>query len=425
MIDEVTEKTLLKCGAEITGPVVFNFVRWVLDEAMHRGIKTLYFLARDGYTLFKVANLIVEKLSLPVTCKYLYCSRNSLRLPTYHFIGDEAYDLLSSGGYHVTVDSILNRVPLSTSTKQTILRELDIPTENAIKTLSKKEIFTFTNRLRTNKTYRVAVSEKSKEAYLPAIGYLRQEGLLEQDTVAIVDSGWTGSMQRSLRQLLESVGHSGTLVGFYFGLYAQPSDPHDGTYLSWYFNKQGRTKDKVLFCNNLFECILSAPHGMTLSYQESSGRFEPVLLPGSDNYSLELINAQIESIINYSSAQLPALENSFDRRAALKLTRKMLHRFMSKPTKEEALTYGRFLFDDDVTDSNQYSLANENQLLLLRGYSIPARVFRKIRKVGKNIPELFWPYGTIAFLPVLKQWWYRWNVIGWESLKYLNQYLRD
>ena len=150
MIDEVTEKTLLKCGAEITGPVVFNFVRWVLDEAIHRGIKTLYFLARDGYTPFKVANLIVEKLSLPVTCKYLYCSRNSLRVPTYHFIGDEAYDLLSLGGYHVTVDSILNRVPLSTSTKQTILRELDIPTENAIKTLSKKEIFTFTNRLRTN-----------------------------------------------------------------------------------------------------------------------------------------------------------------------------------------------------------------------------------------------------------------------------------
>lgn len=419
MIDEVTEKTLLKCGAEITGPVVFNFVRWVLDEAMHRGIKTLYFLARDGYTPFKVANLIVEKLSLPVTCKYLYCSRNSLRLPTYHFIGDEAYDLLSLGGYHVTVDSILNRVPLSTSTKQTILRELDIPTENAIKTLSKKELFTFTNRLRTNETYRVAVSEKSKEAYLPAIGYLRQEGLLEQDTVAIVDSGWTGSMQRSLRQLLESVGHSGTLVGFYFGLYAQPSDPHDGTYLSWYFNKQGRTKDKVLFCNNLFECILSAPHGMTLSYQESSGRFEPVLLPGSDKYSLELINAQIESIINYSSMQLSALENSFDRRAALKLTRKMLHRFMSKPTKEEALTYGRFLFDDDVTDSNQYSLANENQLLLLRGYSIPARVFRKIRKVGKNVPELFWPYGTIAFLPPHKRTWYRANVYLWEWLKYV------
>ena len=98
---------------------------------------------------------------------------------------------------------------------------------------------------------------------------------------------------------------------------------------------------------------------------------------------------------------------------------------MSKPTKEEALTYGRFLFDDDVTDSNQYSLANENQLLLLRGYSIPARVVRKIRKVGKNVPELFWPYGTIAFLPVPKQWWYRWNVIGWESLKYLSQYLRD
>ena len=424
MIDKTTKETLIGCSTETTGPVIFNFVRWALDEAMCRGVKKLYFLARDGYTLFKIATLIIDKLNLPITCKYLYCSRNSLRLPTYHLIGEEAYDLLSLGGYHVSIASILSRVPISESTKQSILRELGIHTADTTRILSKKEVFDFTGRLRKNEIYRAAVFMESKKAYIPTIGYLRQEGLMEQDVVAIVDSGWSGSMQRSLRQLLKSAGYSGTLMGFYFGLYTQPNDPCDGIYLSWYFNSQGRIRDKALFCNNLFECILSAPHGMTLSYQECSGHFEPFLLPVPANDSMDLINIQVESILNYTLKQLPEIQGYFNREKALKMTRRAMHRFMVRPTKEEVLTYGHFLFDDDVIDSNRYSLADESQVMLLGGYSIPARFYRKFQGNNGNARELFWPYGTIAFLPMRKQRWYRWNIIGWELLKYISQYLR-
>ena len=142
MIDKTTKETLIGCSTETTGPVIFNFVRWALDEAMCRGVKKLYFLARDGYTLFKIATLIIDKLNLPITCKYLYCSRNSLRLPTYHLIGEEAYDLLSLGGYHVSIASILSRVPISESTKQSILRELGIHTADTTRILSKKRFLT-------------------------------------------------------------------------------------------------------------------------------------------------------------------------------------------------------------------------------------------------------------------------------------------
>ena len=106
------------------------------------------------------------------------------------------------------------------------------------------------------------------------------------------------------------------------------------------------------------------------------------------------------------------------------MTRRAMHRFMVRPTKEEVLTYGHFLFDDDVMDSNRYSLADASQVMLLGGYSIPARFYRKFRGNNGNTRELFWPYGTIAFLPMRKQWWYRWNIIGWELLKYISQYLR-
>ena len=84
-------------------PVLYGYVCWVLKEAEKRGICTLYFLSRDGYILRKIAQQICEKKKMRIECRYLYCSRASLRMPAYHLIGEEAYRLLFQGGYHVTL----------------------------------------------------------------------------------------------------------------------------------------------------------------------------------------------------------------------------------------------------------------------------------------------------------------------------------
>lgn len=75
---------------EFTGPLLFHYVWWVLYHAMERDIRTLCFLARDGYLLREIALQFCKKFDLPIDCRYLYSSRASLRMPTYHFIGDEA-----------------------------------------------------------------------------------------------------------------------------------------------------------------------------------------------------------------------------------------------------------------------------------------------------------------------------------------------
>ena len=59
---------------------------------------------------------------------------------------------------------------------------------------------------------------------LPAFfGYLRQEGLLEPVPWALVDSGWMGTTQETLGQALRLLGKSGSLRGYYAGLYRGPS----------------------------------------------------------------------------------------------------------------------------------------------------------------------------------------------------------
>ena len=198
---------LSKICEKYSAPILRDFVWWVLIEAKRRNIRKLYFLARDGYVMREVALVLCEKFNLDIECRYLYTSRAALRMPTYHLIGEEAYDLLLGYSYQVTPNSMLQRALLSDTVKAKILCEVGITEEQKDELLTRIETFELSDKIRRNALYRESVCEMSCKAYPITIEYFTQEKLFEDSTVAIVDSGWNGSMQRSLRQLMLSLIH--------------------------------------------------------------------------------------------------------------------------------------------------------------------------------------------------------------------------
>ena len=88
------------------------------------------------------------------------------------------------------------------------------------------------------------------------------------------------------------------------------------------------------------------------------------------------------------------------------------------PSRAEAAYYGGLRFSDDVAESYRLSLAGGEQAQALRDYLFLRRALRRLRG-KKPEDELFWPYGTTAFLPKNEQWWYQANIFAWEGLKYL------
>lgn len=404
---------------EFTGPILFYYVWWVLHHAMERGIGTLWFLARDGYLLREIALRFCEQFHLPIDCRYLYVSRASLRMPSYHFIGDEAWELLTYNGYYVTPRFLLQRAELTPEQRAAVYEScgVKVPDENCL--LNHAEVDAWRTALKISPVYHKFVREKSKAAYGDAIGYLRQAGLFDQNHVALVDTGWTGSMQRSLRQLLQFDGYDGTFTGFYYGMYVPPRSPEDGAYLTWYFNRESSPRDKIPFCNNLFECMLPAPHGMTAGYQSAGGGYAPATLAAPEGEELAHIQSRVSAVLGYTRDRLEQTDfEAFCPEAALRDTRKLISRYMAHPSREEAVYFGRALFCDDITEAYRLSLADETQVQALKGYSIPTRVWRRLLSQKATEAQLFWPYGTIAFLPKWKQWWYRWNVYVWEWLRY-------
>ncbi len=400
---------------EYVGPIMYEYCHWILHEASQRKIKRIYFLARDGYLLLQIAKIICERKYPETECRYLYCSRASLRMPTYHIIGDEMYDLLLLGGYYLTPKTVLQRGGISEEQLYEILEELSISDENAV--LGEAEFKEFSKKVRKSEKYKNAVLKISKASYPAAVGYLRQEGLFECDRVAVADSGWTGSMQRSLRQIMRSDGYTGGFIGFYFGMYSKPNDTDDGEYLTYYFNAKNGAARKALFSNNLFECMLSAPHGMTTGYKYENDRYFPVLTECSNDETLAIVQSQIDTAVKYS-IEMETSDLKFNYKKSLCKCGKLLKKIMVYPTRKQVELYGNFLFCDDVTEKYHLPLAACDSSLL-EDYLFIVRVFRKVFhiKSKRTSPAPLWIYGTIAFQPRYIRWWYRANVYVWEWLR--------
>lgn len=73
------QSTNYKIGFSVAGPILFNYVRWIVDFSGKNKIESLFFIARDGYILKKIADLYIKSQDLSISTKYIYGSRKAWR----------------------------------------------------------------------------------------------------------------------------------------------------------------------------------------------------------------------------------------------------------------------------------------------------------------------------------------------------------
>ena len=74
------ERPETRFAIELIAPLYVSFTSWILQDAKQRGIKRLYFLARDGEILYETAKTL-QPYYPDMELHYLYVSRKSLYLP--------------------------------------------------------------------------------------------------------------------------------------------------------------------------------------------------------------------------------------------------------------------------------------------------------------------------------------------------------
>lgn len=405
--------------ALVTAPVLFTYVWYVLQEAERMGLKRLYFLARDGCVMLSIAKEIARVCPVGLELRYLYCSRASLRMPTYHRIPpEEAMDLLLHRGTCLTLRHILDRADCTDAQRQEIYKDCEMTAPDENKALSENEFSDFCGKLRRSTVFRRIVMYNSKAAYASALPYFQQEGLTDGTKFGVVDSGWTGSMQRSLRQFSDEIP---PMTGFYFGMFSKPKSSLDGVYKTWYFSAESSIALRTKFSNNVFECMCAAPHGMTTGYRlNKENRCVPVMKPSAaDSAMTERITRQIDICSCFAKEAASRIDyTAFQFAQMHKLCRILLQKLMYTPTREEAEAFGDFPFCDDVTESYTDTLVRKDAVPVLREHMLVTRIFRKM-KGYKPSAELFWSYGTLAVSGMRMQALRRVSLRGWDVGRYL------
>jgi len=383
-------------GLYVMAPVMCLYVAWVIREAYTTGKKRLYFLSRDGYSMYEVAQILCKKLEIPIECRYLYCSRYAWRSAEYYLMGEEGVDAVCLGGIDVTFGKIMARAGLSEREGREIalLLRREEKYEDVLSHGQREELRSL---LAECSPFTERMTKRSESRYPYVCGYLKQEGLLDGVSWALVDSGWTGNMQKSLQHLLGTMGYQGKVEGYYFGMFEYPRGVDRSAYHSWYFHPFGGLRRKVFFSNSLFECIFSSPEGMAVGYVQEGDVFGPVL-EKTWNPNREKIRKSTLYLKQYAETLAEEYGREFlfcdSKERERKLVFSLFQSFMGKPVKAEAETFGSYIFCDDVIgEANQKVAAGltpgqirENRLL----YKAVNRIWGK-----RILRESAWMEGSI------------------------------
>lgn len=352
------ENTVKLVSSYVLAPALGSFVQWILYEALKSGKKRLYFLARDGYFPYRAAMIFCEKHHLPIECRYLSCSRYSIRLPLFHLDREQALSYVCRGGIDVTLEKILRRAGLTEEERQEVIQCLSLPFSPG-DVLPHTELPKIRLLLETCEVFLAHMDRHSREALPGLAGYLRQEGLLDDIPDAVVDSGWVGSMQKTLRDVLDFMGRTRPLEGYYWGLYDLPDGVVQSDYHTYYFEPGKQLIEKVYFNNCLFEAVYTAPHGMTLFYRQEGEQFIPCYgrIGRQQKEFAEKIGDCLMLYIQLLAEAKETISDLEELRADKRVIRKLFRRFMGQPSRKEAEVFGSLPFSDDVLEGEERQIA--------------------------------------------------------------------
>ncbi|MBP5973263.1 HAD hydrolase-like protein [Brasilonema sp. CT11] len=351
--------------ASAIAPILFGFVYWCLVEAQRREIQRLYFVARDGQILQKIAQMICKNWGFKIDCRYLYGSRQAWHLPAIQQIGESELDWLLADAKAMTqflsIRSLCNRVNISPEQIKDVLSRYGFPAAKWDRNLQQHERDlvrqVFTEKEVTELIVSTAATYREK-----AIGYFRQEGIGDGVPFGFVDVGWSGRIQRSFSKLLSIAGlypESG-MYGFYFALHHRVKPFQNDRFLAYFDDAHGPIDRYPLSKYRcLYELFTAADHGSTTNYEQCGEQYIPVLRSPKNeeaiNWGLHVLQGAAVEFGEQITNNLSEKECTTD--LFLKASEMLAKEFVQSPSQQEAEVFGSFAMSPDQTENSFYELA--------------------------------------------------------------------
>ena len=269
-------------GCSYAGPVLYNYVQWIIEQSLSRGIKTLYFIARDGYIPKLIADEIIKLKNLDLKTKYIYGSRAAWKIPskntveTYiNWIFDEFRGLFS-------IEFLAMRFNMSPEEFENFVGT----TKYSKKRLKTKNIDEIKNILLENQEFKNRLIKDNYEKIQLAKEYFKQELNFNESVIAFVDVQGSGRTQDLVEDFIQEICPK-PIITFYFYQDYTRCDLNKSLKLCYFATRNFYNFGIELLCRNL--------DGQTLGYKKS----DSLIVPEIENINRQnLINWGFEKYIS-------------------------------------------------------------------------------------------------------------------------------
>jgi FMN phosphatase YigB (HAD superfamily) len=332
-------------------PMLVGYALWVAGLARRRGIKRLYFVARDGAVMLDVARHVLGAVAPELELRFLHGSRQPWIF-----------------GAAATSEVMLERwvTPRRDFTARTALARVALTAEQAHAQtgdpltdpecqdvpLTAEERDRLAALLRSSPLVGV-VRETADRTAQETLAYLRQEGLLDGVPSALVDAGWEGRTAAAFDHLVRR-GDGGQAEHLVIGTLPSAADPRteDGVRLTpWLFDRQRAPESWPGFPapNLLVEMLCAGTTGRTLGYRVDDDQVRPVLAAADNQPVLDWGLPQMQAVaVRAAELVAPHLSETalhLDLRGAVEA---VLRAFWTDPTDDEAQAWGSFPWEEEI-----------------------------------------------------------------------------
>lgn len=261
-------------GSSLGGCIAYPYVWWIVSQSVQKGIKRLYFIARDAYLLKAMADDMIERHHLPLETHYLYGSRKTWRVGA---LSESFWDISllfhwSSPDKLASLQGIARVLETAAEELLPFLPEsyrrcVNVETMEQLRFYTQWEIRQLAKYWDTCSGLRQFLSEQCREKRELAVSYLRQEIDVTDENFAFVELIGSGCTQVALSKLMGELTEAPVHTFFY----------HLDDWLE--------TDQCKFFCympaampqSGLMELLYTAPHGHTVGYRCKGHKMIPVL----------------------------------------------------------------------------------------------------------------------------------------------------
>lgn len=268
-----------KIGCSFGGEILLSYVLWILRQCEERHIKRLYFVARDGYLLKEIADIIIENRNLSVTTTYIYGSRKAWRVPAM-VCGQYEWDLVEFIRWS-HIEKIKNIADLAEVFELPVEKFIQyMPIyyqENKTHLLNSYELKMLVIQLQQNERFKEYLRNFHMDRRERVKRYLNENIIISDDDFAFVEVGGSGLTQEYLATLLQDI-YCNKIKTFYFKFDRVIKSDKCDFYVFM---------PSLFKTDRLIEMVCRAPHEQTVDYTEQNGKMVPEFQGNETNALLE------------------------------------------------------------------------------------------------------------------------------------------